>query len=182
MSIELCMPLLRDEDIRERYVERKELEAELRRIVESGFLDRRFVFVYGVGGSGKTTLINKVLRDLGYDYVYIQVVDEGERYHVSKKVDFSEGETAYWIVKRIYESLRLREKWKDVASKLYDGLRIVMSALGFPQPPSLDELRKIIGRLESSEFERIVNEAYKLFERAEEETDRRDRRSERCDP
>ena len=114
MSVALCMPLLKDEDFKG-YVSRKKLEESLRELIEKAFYDRRFVFVYGMGGSGKTTLVNKILRDLGYDYAYIHVMDEGVRYEFGRKLDYTDGETAYWIVKKLYESFKFREGLKGVA-------------------------------------------------------------------
>ena len=177
MSVELCKPLTEDF---KGYVVRRELEDLLKEEIERSF-DGGFVFVYGMGGSGKTTLVNKILRDLDYDFSYIQVVDEGLRYvgkfKEVRKLDYTDGETAYWIVKKLYESFNLRSGLKEIAKKLYDVYRIVHDIyravapmlghymLELPKPPSVEELRNIIGKLGSSEFERITKHAYDRLKR-----------------
>ena len=116
-----CLPLRRKE-LKERYVPRSELERELMNAIARAQGENRIVFLYGIGGSGKTTLVSKVLTDLeenGYNGIKaitatINIVPEEYRLSPTKKLYFAvEEEALIWLVINIYEELGIKRDIRE---------------------------------------------------------------------
>lgn len=67
-TCETCLPFKDDEDFRN-YIKREEYESELTKLIK----ENRVICVIGFGGSGKSTLVYKVLRDLREEFERIDV-------------------------------------------------------------------------------------------------------------
>ena len=125
-----CSPLSGDL-LKACYVSRPELEEKLvfsiRGVLEEKFMRENscgLIVVYGIGGSGKTTLVNKVLFDLGEGlgvgewfcwFIVVRIVVRAEEERGFGRLSFSDVDGALrWVVQRVYDCLGFRVRVSDV--------------------------------------------------------------------
>ena len=156
IAIRYCPPLGRKE-LKERYVPRPELEQELMSAIARAQGENRIVLLYGIGGSGKTTLVNKVLTDLeenGYNSTKaitatINIVPEEYRPSPTKKLYFAvEEEALIWLVIKIYEELGIKRNTKE----LFLGIaRILINLVSVGAIARSEPLKSIVEAIERAE-------------------------------
>ena len=71
-NISICKPIERDFD--EKYVERTELEVQLKKVMMDSLSTKSILFLHGIGGAGKTSLINKLTYDLNNEGFYVHIL------------------------------------------------------------------------------------------------------------
>ena len=156
IAIRYCLPLGRKE-LKERYVPRPELERELMSAIARAQGENRIVLLYGIGGSGKTTLVNKVLTDLeknGYNGIKaitatINIVPEEYRPSPTKKLYFAvEEEALIWLVIKIYEELGIKRDTKEL---LLGIARILINLVSVGAIAGSEPLKSIVEVIERAE-------------------------------
>jgi len=144
-------------ELKERYVPRPELEQGLMDAIAKAQGENRIVLLYGIGGGGKTTLVNKVLADLeenGYNgtkaiTATINIVPEEHRLSPTKKLYFAtDDEALIWLVIKIYEELGIKRDTKEL---LLGIARILINSVSVGAIAGSEPLKNIVEAIERAE-------------------------------
>ena len=159
-----CLPL--SEADLSRYVPRPRLEQKLLSAVKEAESKNSIVFVYGIGGSGKTTLINKILCDLekGIEFregnvvekiraitAVVKIIPEKERFtSYGSRIFHTDEDVLKWLITNIYRSLSIKRSVREIISPLIQ--HIVATLLGIHdilKPiKDLKEFKEVFQRIE----------------------------------